>query len=205
MQESIVAQKKRNRPIAITDVAIEKVPRTHIFGFTNEQNQFIQEMHREVLRVAKELCEKYKSNSMEAVILLDSHTWDSWIIKGKKDRIVDIKNNPKAKEVLDTSTKNSLLLLHNHPSTGTFSARDLRTFCNNDSLYIMTVVGNDGSVYVLMKNVGFDPSAVLEEYGRLAEQFEKQGCKYNATEAIKYMLKNAEKYNMSYKKGRKKI
>ena len=25
------------------------------------------------------------------------------------------------------------------------------------------------------------------------------------TEAIKYMLKNAEKYNMSYKKGRKKI
>lgn len=205
MQGSIVAQKKRNRPIAITDVAISKVPRTQIFGFTNEQNMYIQEMHREVLRVAKDLCKKNKSNSMEAVILLDTHTWDSWIVEGKKDSIVDIKDNPVAKEILDTSTKNSLILLHNHPSTGTFSARDLRTFCNNDSLYIMTAVGNDGSVYVLRKDIGFDPSKVLVEYGKLAEQFKKQGYKYNATEAVKYMLKNDEKYNMSYKKGRKKI
>ncbi|WP_035796656.1 hypothetical protein [Butyrivibrio sp. MB2005] len=205
MQRSIIAQKKRNRPIAITDVAINKVPQTHIFGFSNEQNMFIQEMHKEVLRKAKDLCKENNSKSMEVVILLDTHTWDSWIVEGKKDNIVDIKDNPEAKTILDTSTKNSLILLHNHPSTGTFSAKDLRTFCNNDSLYIMTVVGNDGSVYVLVKDVGFDPSGVLIEYGKLAEQYKAQGKKYNATMAVKYILKNAEKYNMKYKKGRKKI
>jgi hypothetical protein len=112
---------------------------------------------------------------------------------------------PKAEKIQKRDTKNSLILLHNHPSTGTFSAKDLRTFCNNDSLYIMTVVGNDGSVYVLVKDVGFDPSGVLIEYGKLAEQYKAQGKKYNATMAVKYILKNAEKYNMKYKKGRKKI
>lgn len=205
MQYSVVAQKKRSRPIAITDIAISKVPRTQIFGFTNEQNAFIQEQHKEVLRIARELCKRNNSNGMEAVILLDTHTWDSWVIEGKRDRLVDINDNPKAKEILDTSPKNSLILLHNHPSTGTFSARDLRTFCNNDSIYIMTAVGNDGSIYILRKDVDFNAGEVLLEYGKLAEHYKNKGCLYNATEAINFMLKHAENYNMKYKKGRKKI
>ena len=202
---NVIAQKKRNRPIAITDIAIEKIPRTHFFGFTNEQNLFIQEKHKELLKHAKDLCEKHKSNSMEVVIIIDTHTWEDWIIEGKNDYIVEIDDNPEAKTVLDTNTKNSLMLLHNHPSTGTFSAVDLRAFCNNDSVYIMTAVGNDGSVYVLQKDIGFNPSRLLLEYGKLAEEYKAQGYKYNATMAVKHLLKNAENYNMIYKKGRKRI
>ena len=97
------------------------------------------------------------------------------------------------------------MLLHNHPSTGTFSARDLRTFCNNDSIYIMTAVGNDGSIYILRKDAGFNASEVLLEYGKLAEHYKEKGYLYNATEAVNFMLKHAENYNMKYKKGRKKI
>ena len=43
------AQKDRKRAIGITDVAITKVPKTHIFGFNNEQNLYIQNLHKELL------------------------------------------------------------------------------------------------------------------------------------------------------------
>lgn len=43
------AQKKRNRPIAITDIAILKVPRVHIFGFKEDEDIFIQKMHQKKL------------------------------------------------------------------------------------------------------------------------------------------------------------
>ena len=47
------AQKDRKRAIGITDVAITKVPKTHILGFNIEQNLYIQNLH-------KELCVKCK-------------------------------------------------------------------------------------------------------------------------------------------------
>ena len=175
MKRNKLAQKKRNRPIAISDIAIAKVPRTNIFGFSNDQNLFIQEMHKELLRRAKELCQKSNSNSMEVVIILDTHTWDNWVIEGKQDNVVEINDNPEAKMILETATKNSLMLLHNHPSTGSFSARDLITFCNNDSIFIMTAVGNDGSVYLLKKELRFDPSQLLLSYGELAEKYKAMG------------------------------
>ena len=106
----MIGQKKRNRPIAITPVAISKVPCTHIFGFTPEQNRFIQEKHRQVLRCAAKLNEKYNSNSMEVVLLLNTHTWEEWTIEGKEERVVYMESDPEADQVIDISPKNSLIL-----------------------------------------------------------------------------------------------
>ena len=144
-------KKKRNRAIDITDVAITKVPKTHILGFNNEQNLYIQELHKELLSRAQELNKEKNTNLTEVGILLDIHTWDYWIINGKKDCSVDIRDSTEAFQVLMNARKNQLMMMHNHPSTGTFSGEDFKTFCNNDAIYIMTVVGNDASVYVLVK------------------------------------------------------
>lgn len=200
-----LAQKSRQRAIGITDVAISKVPRTHIYGFSNEQNSYIQELHREILYEAQELNSEYNTNLMEVGILLDIHTWDYWLIKGKKDCVVDIKDSLEAFYMLTTARKNQLMMLHNHPSTGTFSAEDFKTFCSNDSLYIMTVVGNDASVYVLVKTKDFDKN-VLYEYAKLAKEFYEKGyTKNNGTLAMKQILKNATKYGIEYKKGRNRL
>lgn len=59
------AQKNRRRPIAITEIAIDKVPQTHIFGFSTMQNQYIQNLHKLVLKEAKQLNESYLTNEME--------------------------------------------------------------------------------------------------------------------------------------------
>lgn len=78
--------------------------------------------------------------------------WSAWLIIGNGN-MVETKDNPDAYAVLKSSRKNTLLFMHNHPSTTTFSGTDFKTFCSNDSLYMITVVGNDGSVRALMKIV----------------------------------------------------
>lgn len=200
-----LAQKNRKRAVDITDVAISKVPRTHIYGFSNEQNSYIQELHKEILYEAQKLNKEYDTNLMEVGILLDIHTWDYWLIKGKKNCVVDIKDLPEALYMLTSARKNQLMMLHNHPSTGTFSAEDFKTFCNNDSLYIMTVIGNDASIYVLVKTKNFDKN-VLFEYAQLAKAYYEKGyIKNNGTLAMKEILKNATKYGIEYKKGRNRL
>ena len=114
-----------------------------------------------------------------------------------------MRKKPKANQVMQTGRKNSLLLMHNHPSTGTFSGEDFKTFCETDSLYIITVVGNDGSIYVLTKNVNFNKDEALSVYGRLTEKYKDKPN--NATLAMREILKNATRYNLSYKFGRKKL
>lgn len=133
-------QKKRNRLIGITEIAISKVPEVRLSEFTEEENLFIQEQHKRILSISKE-----ENNSEEVGILVDIITWNTWIILGEGNKI-EMKNNPKAREAMETSRKNTMMFLHNHPGTGTFSGTDFKTFCLNDSLYIMTVVGNDGCV-----------------------------------------------------------
>ncbi|MBQ8518495.1 MAG: hypothetical protein IJ455_02670 [Agathobacter sp.] len=201
----LLAQKNRNRAIDITDVAISKVPKTHIYGFSNEQNTYIQALHRELLKEAQKLNKEYHTNLMEVGILLDIHTWDYWKIKGKKDCTVDIKESVEAFKVLMNARKNQLMMMHNHPSTGTFSGEDFKTFCNNDAIYMMTVVGNDASVYILVKMKDFDKK-VLAEYAQIAQEYYELGYKKNnGTMAMKHILKNASKYGIEYKKGRNRL
>ncbi len=189
-------QKIRNRPIVITDIAISKVPRTHLQGFNFEENGFIQEQHKRLLETAKEY-----NDSNEVGILIDIINWDTWLIMGERNNI-EMKHNPEAYEAMISHGKNTLMFMHNHPSTSTFSGTDFKTFCNYDSLYFMTVVGNDGSVWVLTKQNGFDSGAALSYYAELAKKYNMY--KNNGTRAMKELLKNCDKIGLSYKIGGKK-
>ena len=73
------------------------------------------------------------------------------------------------------------------------------------AIYIMTVVGNDASVYVLVKTKDFNQN-VLVEYAQVAQKYYEMGYKKNnGTMAMKYILKNASKYGIEYKKGRGRL
>lgn len=193
-------QKRRNRPIKITDIAISKVKYTNFDGFSFAQEEFIKERHKELLREAKRLNLENNTNRMEVGILIDIHTWDDWIIYGAANE-VNMKNNLEAYLKLETARKNQLMFLHNHPSTGTFSGADLKYFCNHDSLYIITAIGNDGYIYSLTKTNQFD-IGVLSEYERMAFAFSEKGhIKNNGTLAMKEILKQANKFGLEYRKG----
>lgn len=102
---------------------------------------------------------------------------------------IEMKDNLDAYKKLKGNRKNTLLFMHNHPSTSTFSGEDFKTFCNNDSLYIITIVGNDGSVQTLTKTKSFDKDAALSFYHHLAMK-KYINKKNNGTLAMKELLKN---------------
>lgn len=197
-------QKKRNRAIQITDIAIKKVPITNIFGFDNEQNKYIRNLHKYALVEANKLNQVYNTNEMEVGILVDIHSWERWLIKGEKTREVVIKHNIDAYKRLISGYKNQLMFMHNHPSTGTFSSEDFKIFCYHSSLYIMSVVGNDSAVYILIKTSEFNAEKAMTDYMQLSMKYYREGhVNNNGTLAINEILKNANKYGLIYKKGRK--
>ena len=158
----------------------------------------------------------YADNDMEVGILLDLHEMKYidnnniddfegrcyWVIRGGV-RCVEMKSNPEARVRLSASSKNRLLFMHNHPSTGTFSAEDFKMFCNNKTLYAMTIIGNDGGNYILNKQAGFDDSVALLEYGNLIMNKYKDKTN-NATLAMRDILNNANKLKLNYIKGGKR-
>lgn len=196
-----LAQKNRKRAIEITDIAISKVPKTKFSGFSDFQNTYIQERHKDLLKEAQKLNIENKTNLMEVGVLLDIHTWNYWVIKGNTDCMVDIRSSAEAYHILISARKNQLMMMHNHPSTGTFSGEDFKTFCNNDSIYIMTIVGNDGFVYALVKTKDFKKEVIVE-YIKLTQKYYEMGYRNNATMAMKEILNNASDYGIEYKKGR---
>lgn len=183
-------QKRRNRPIIITDVAISKVPMIPLQGFSEEENIFIQQQHMRLLRKAKD-----DNHSCEIGILVDIIRWDTWIIIGESNNI-EMKTNPEAYKAMITQGRNTMMFMHNHPSTGTFSGTYFKTFCNNESLYIMTVVGNDGSVKVLIKQNEFNSSDALLYYYDLVKKYNKY--ENNGARAMKELLKNCDKIGLVY-------
>lgn len=261
-------QKIRTKAREITDIAISKVPCTKLSGFSNEQNKVIQEQHRKLLSLVKQLNAKtekqvkeaysrinskerlyvkktiselekmnevqkmmkykdieriqsisedakyvianYEKNVMEMAILIDLHFLGEltpenlgvyyWILEGKSTRKVKADEDAGAKEAMDTFSTNRLLLMHNHPSTGTFSGQDLKTFWNNPSIYIITAIGNDGSVYILQKDYNFDAEKLAMGYGHYAKKYWNRTN--NGTLAIREILKNASDYGLIYKEGR---
>ena len=187
-------QKRRNRPIKITQIAIDKVPLAHIDGFTEEEDLFIQNMHKRLLLTSMKL-----NDSNEVGIMVDIIEWMTWTILGDSNE-VETRKNPDAYIALKGNRKNTLIFIHNHPSTGTFSGVDFKTFCSNESLYAMTVVGNDGSVYTLVKSPTFNSHDALSYYHDLAMDKYKD-YPNNGTMAMKELLKTCEKIGLSYHKG----
>lgn len=97
-----------------------------------------------------------------------------------------------------------MLFMHNHPGTGTFSGSDFKVFCQNESLFVITAVGNDGCVRILMKKYDFDKDSALLYYDQLAREKYKN-AKYNGTMEMEELLKKCGRIGINYFNGGKWI
>lgn len=149
---------------------------------------------------------------MEVGILVDipniSHidlmrdSFGFWVIKGKTPRRVNMKDNKDADEAIESFSKNRLLFMHNHPSGATFSGEDLKMFWSHDSVHTITAIGNNGCIYLLQKGINFDKNELAQAYYDKTKEYSDKPN--NATLAVNYILKNADNYNMIYRKGYEK-
>lgn len=91
------------------------------------------------------------------------------------------------KELLNISMKKN-----NCNEVGLFSGADLKSFVDYVSIYAMTAVCNDGTIYTINKTSEFDPIALMMYYNSGIEK----GGEYSG---IKNVARNASKIGIKYK------
>lgn len=178
--------KTRDKKIAITDMAIEKANAPDIPYFTLEQNQKFKELNKELLRTAK-----FKNDSNEVAILFDPVSLTYHTSFGGVSS-VNILDNPMARDMIRNADEKSLFLLHNHPSTKTFSYTDIGVLLTNDNYGGMTAVANNGVVNTIYKTSRYDRTLALKAIKSIRQEYPEKLSGSDDIAIVKRFLKISE-------------
>ena len=179
-------QKNRGQKVAITDIAIQKVPLVAPNGADHQTAFFIQETHKELLRFAQK-----QNDSNEVACLLDLTTGEKLdFVKG--DQIsVDIERDAASYHWLRNSPEKSLMLCHNHPGQSYFSDSDLVLFLEHEAIGTLSIVTNQGKVWTISKIQGYNFKTAFSEFKKCI--LTSNG---NHDKAIDSFLKNDYNYGV---------
>lgn len=131
--ESLEMSKKRDKKVYITDIAIDKVPLIEYYGFTDERNQIMQELARNVLVISKE-----SNDSNEVALTCDLGKPDplhNFGVALGSEHDVDVLSDTLSNHMIVSSQSVAVVLLHNHPSTQTFFTGGCAIFCSASYAY----------------------------------------------------------------------
>lgn len=179
-------QKNHGQKVAITDIAIQKVPLVAPNGADHQTAFFIQETHKELLRFAQK-----QNDSNEVACLLDLTTGEKLdFVKG--DQIsVDIERDAASYHWLRNSPEKSLMLCHNHPGQSYFSDSDLVLFLEHEAIGTLSIVTNQGKVWTISKTQGYNFKTAFSEFKKCI-----LASNGNHDNAIDSFLKNGYNYGV---------
>lgn len=184
--------KKKNKKITITDIAIDKVPYVAVPGLIREENSMLQNTHKELLRIAKN-----KNNSNEVAVILNLVASRKVVIMGDESS-VKAGTSPEATGLFFSSKERELMYLHNHPKGSSFSLNDIVTFLSDDRIRLLSVVTNQGAVYVLHKREGYNYKKAYSLIREIMLKY-KQSSEYS--DVIKAFLRQCKKVGIDYVKS----
>jgi len=176
---------KEDTITVLTPDVIEKIPKVKLFH-NREMDMALYNHHKNLLNVSMK-----KNNSHEVGFFWNlNHLDEIFVVKGSQKRIS--LSDEKLRGWIKTAPKNSIVVMHNHPRNGMFSGSDLKSFADYASIYAMTAVCNDGTIYSIHKTQEFDPIALMVYYNVGIQK----GGEYSG---IKHVAKNASKIGIRYK------
>lgn len=163
--------KRRDRKVYIADIAIEKVPFIEYKGFTDEQNRIMRELAQEVLAVAKD-----ENDSNEVAITCDlgvENPLEVYGVSFGSEHEVDVRSDTLSNHILVSQKSVAVVLLHNHPSTQTFSIQDIQLFIEFSTIEVMVVVSNQGAVHYLKRDIDYDLKQAVNLFQECVEDLRK--------------------------------
>lgn len=146
--------KSRDKKVEITDIAISKVPFVKYHNFDENRNYIMQELAKDVLRLSKE-----ENNSNEVAITCDlgcDNPLEEFGVVLGTEHEVDILADTFSNHIIVSQKSVAVVVLHNHPSTQTFSLQDIQFFLEYPMLEVIVVVSNQGTVHYLMRDEEYD-------------------------------------------------
>lgn len=132
-------------------------------------------------------CYAKDKNESNEVLFIDDFNFKSEVQILGEEFVVSPAKNPFAVSVVKNAERQSLIYLHNHPSTNNFSVADIDTFICEGSIKAMSVVTNQGEVYVLNKKAGYEYNKARQLMSETFYSFEEDEIDNN--EFVKRFIK----------------
>lgn len=164
--------KKRNKKVEITDVAIRKVAYVRYKNFTDEQNDIMHELAKDVLLLSQQY-----NNSNEVAITCDicaDTPLESYGVCYGDEHSVDICSDTLSNHIISSNGEMTVVVMHNHPSTQTFSLEDIFFFLSYATVRVIVVVSNQGTVHYLYKDSSYDHSNAFVLFRECTNQIKKR-------------------------------
>lgn len=180
--------KSRDHKIMINDVSISKATAPLVPGFSNEQNKRLAELHKELL--TKSMLE---NDSNETAFLFNPFDL-TYVFQHGVENCVNILENPEAFSMITSGRYSNLFLLHNHPSTKSFSYSDIGVFLLNDSIGGITVITNTGETHCLIKTNKYNFEEAYSVLSEIRREFSASTPNSEEdAEIVKRFIKSSKK------------
>jgi hypothetical protein len=187
----LLEAKKRDKKIYITPQTLDKIGLIDVFDGDENLNELLLKYHRQILYLSMN-----ENDSNEVLGIWNTYTGEYITVFGTQSS-VEISGNPTAVALFRNSYPKELAFLHNHPSTNTFSLRDIRTFVFSLQIGLISVVTNQGEVYVLQKIGSYDIEKAESFFNNLSKKFPGQDSESNEN-FRKQFFKNCGKVGIRY-------
>lgn len=159
-----IEQQKNERKIDITDVAIDKLPRIQLKGFSATINDNVQTLTKELLLISKNINDSNEVGTM--------YNWVTGAQITRRGTIsaVDMTDSGFLKMV-QAAYAGEIIFIHNHPSGSTFSYADIGFLLQNDEIGVMVLVTNTGRMRTLQKTKKFSYNEAKKLLANIKENF----------------------------------
>ena len=164
---------KRDHKIEITDVAIEKVPLIKYKYISEEHYKPLQAIAKMVLETAKtenDSNEVVYTYSLDGVDLWDENG-DYLAVAFGDEHSVSPESDADTFHLLRTAKDCVLVLVHNHPSLSKVSLQDVSYLLRYETLKMIVVVTNRGSINYIVKSDKFDWLKAAELFNKATKEF----------------------------------
>lgn len=192
--------KKRDHKIMITDEAINKVPRIQYRDIPECEYGNLWDLAKNVLKISKD---ENDSNEVAITYSLDSA---KLIEQGERyigvalgaEHDVDPLSNTTAYHLISTLRDCVVIVLHNHPSLSNFSLSDIQFLLKYETVKMMIVVTNLGSISYLVKNKKYDFGKAITLFNEAVDKNNKANNLKDLQDAADYFLKNSYNVGIDY-------
>lgn len=192
--------KKRDHKIMITEEAINKVPRIQYRDIPEEEYDNLWDLSRNVLEISK------NENDSNEVAITYSLENEKLIEKGEKyigvalgaEHDVDPLSNTTAYHLISTAGNCVVIVLHNHPSLSNFSLSDIQFLLKYETVKMMVVVTNLGSISYLVKGKKYDFKKAVTLFNKSVDKNNKANSLKRLQDAADYFLKNCYNAGINY-------
>ena len=179
IKSTTLEEGEKKKPITqITDEAIESVPKVCVDGFTDEQNTFVQNQHKQLLRYAKD-----NNGSKEVAFVFRKDLSDKTVVVGNDDG-VELGYGL-------TGKGDNLFIMHNHPRNCGYSDTDIVDFIRDGDLKHLSIVKNNGEIEIISKLSSFSKKRMIAQFRRQYKNYVKTGADAEISKAVNKLLEKS--------------